>query len=568
MSMLNEKKVKRVACLYRVSTKGQVDKNDIPLQRMACREFIANQPNWVLVREYYERGVSGYKLSADERDVLQQIKEDALKKEFDVLLVFMFDRLGRRDDETPFIVEWFVKQGIEVWSTQEGQQRFNDHIDKLLNYLRFWQSAGESYKTSIRVDNRHKQMVKEGLYRGGGCPYGYKLVPSGVFNKKGKELKKLAINEEEAKIVRLIFDLVLTKGYGAHRIAQYLNEKGIPTRTGTLWRATVIDFMLRNPIYMGYMVYGKHKSTETSKKARQPFDNWILSETPIDELVIISEEEWYRVKQIRESRDTDKDIKFPVSTKSPLLLVGFIYCKHCGSPLFTSYVHKKYVRKDGTIHERFEGKYRCDGKFNSKKHCDGQHTYGQKKIEESFNKALKMFIDGLQKADFETEIQKRIQELENASLKELKQLQKRNEKNYIELDTLNKEISKSILGESPFKPETLAQAIQNKEKEIQEINEKIEQLTKIVNEDKEKINNLKMLKQTIPLWWEMYEKAEIEEKKMMLSQILDRVEVGKDGIEIKFKLHIAQLLKGIGMQNYLNWESATLTLWRPLVRVQ
>jgi len=148
MSMPNEKKIKRVACLYRVSTKGQVDKNDISLQRMACREFIANQPNWVLVREYYERGVSGYKLSADERDVLQQIKEDALKKEFDVLLVFMFDRLGRRDDETPFIVEWFVKQGIEVWSTQEGPQRFNDHIDKLLNYLRFWQSAGESYKTS------------------------------------------------------------------------------------------------------------------------------------------------------------------------------------------------------------------------------------------------------------------------------------------------------------------------------------------------------------------------------------------------------------------------------------
>ena len=49
---------------------------------------------------------------------LQEIKVDALKKEFDILLVFMLDRLGRRDDETPFIVEWFVNQGIEVWSTQ------------------------------------------------------------------------------------------------------------------------------------------------------------------------------------------------------------------------------------------------------------------------------------------------------------------------------------------------------------------------------------------------------------------------------------------------------------------
>lgn len=41
----------------------------------------------------------------------------------------MFDRLGRRDDETPFIVEWFVNNGIEVWSAEEGQQRFDNHVD-------------------------------------------------------------------------------------------------------------------------------------------------------------------------------------------------------------------------------------------------------------------------------------------------------------------------------------------------------------------------------------------------------------------------------------------------------
>ena len=44
----------------------------------------------------------------------------ALQGGFDILLVFMFDRLGRKDDETPFAVEWFVKQNIEVWSAMEG----------------------------------------------------------------------------------------------------------------------------------------------------------------------------------------------------------------------------------------------------------------------------------------------------------------------------------------------------------------------------------------------------------------------------------------------------------------
>ena len=92
----------------------------------------------------------------------------------DVLLVFMFDRIGRIDDETPFIVEWFVKTaGVEVWSVKEGEQRFETHVDKLTNYIRFWQASGESEKTSIRIKTRMQQLRLDGLYTGGALPYGY-----------------------------------------------------------------------------------------------------------------------------------------------------------------------------------------------------------------------------------------------------------------------------------------------------------------------------------------------------------------------------------------------------------
>lgn len=77
---------------------------------------------------------------------MQIIKEHAKQGKFDILLVFMFDRIGRIADETPFVVEWFVKNGIRVWSTQEGEQRFDNHTDKLTNYIRFWQADGESEK--------------------------------------------------------------------------------------------------------------------------------------------------------------------------------------------------------------------------------------------------------------------------------------------------------------------------------------------------------------------------------------------------------------------------------------
>ena len=108
-------------------------------------------------------------------------------KEFDVLLVFMFDRLGRRDDETPFVVEWFVQNGIEVWSVVEGQQRFDNHVDKLLNYIRYWQASGESIKTSVRVKTRMEQMTEKGLYTGGTIPYGYRLEKRGRQNKKNQD---------------------------------------------------------------------------------------------------------------------------------------------------------------------------------------------------------------------------------------------------------------------------------------------------------------------------------------------------------------------------------------------
>ena len=66
---MNDKK--RVYCLYRVSTIGQVEKDDIPMQKQYCREFVSQHPDWAIEKEFYEKGVSGFKLSAKERDAVQ-----------------------------------------------------------------------------------------------------------------------------------------------------------------------------------------------------------------------------------------------------------------------------------------------------------------------------------------------------------------------------------------------------------------------------------------------------------------------------------------------------------------
>ncbi|MCM1193128.1 MAG: recombinase family protein [Lachnospiraceae bacterium] len=253
--------MKRVYCLYRVSTKKQVDRNDkdgndIPMQRNACHDFAEYQRDWEIVREFSEKGVSGYKVSAQDRDAIQELKEAALKDEFDILLVFMFDRIGKIDDETPFVVEWFAKHGIEVWSTQEGQQRFDSHVDKLTNYLRFWQASGESEKTSIRIRNKMQQMALGGMYTGGPVRFGYRLAESGMVNRKNVPIKKYEIDPAEREVLQMIDDMTIHKGYGSYRMADYLNQNGYRTKNGSKFTSIKIIRILHDPYYCGKLEGG------------------------------------------------------------------------------------------------------------------------------------------------------------------------------------------------------------------------------------------------------------------------------------------------------------------------
>ena len=255
--------MKRVYTLYRVSTKKQVNvsenhDNDIPMQRGACKEFVKYRQDWEIVKEYEEKGVSGFKVSAKNRDAILDLQEAALNKEFDVLLVFMFDRIGRIDDETPFIVEWFVKTaGVEVWSVKEGEQRFETHVDKLTNYIRFWQASGESEKTSIRIKTRIQQLKLDGLYTGGALPYGYRIVPSGTKNRKGQELKKYEIDLEQYVVYRKIVEKTINNGTGSYVMAHFLNDQGYKTANGKKFTSKAILRILSASLPRGYTSEGE-----------------------------------------------------------------------------------------------------------------------------------------------------------------------------------------------------------------------------------------------------------------------------------------------------------------------
>jgi site-specific DNA recombinase len=246
--------MKRVWCLYRVSTKGQVSADeDIPMQKNACSDFVNKQRDWQITNELFELGVSGWKKTANERDALNEIREAAVNREFDVLLVFMFDRLGRRDDETPFVINFLIENKVEVWSVNEGQRKVEQHVDKLINYISSWQSSGESIKTSLRVRESKRQLSEQGYFQGGVAPYGFKIVETDQTHWKDKDrkVKDLLPDEYESKIVKLVYNLYIERNYGYRKIIDYLNENGYRNRENGLFIISTISRILNNPIYIG-----------------------------------------------------------------------------------------------------------------------------------------------------------------------------------------------------------------------------------------------------------------------------------------------------------------------------
>lgn len=276
----------RAGLAYRVSTKGQVDHDDIPMQKIECRKFCVTH-GWRVVFEKAEKGVSGSKVSASKRDVIQELRSEALNGSFDILLVFMFDRLGRIESETPFVLEWFVQHGIQMWSVREGEQRIESHCDKLVNYIRFWQAAGESEKDSERISTRMRQIVSSGHYAGGTVPFGYKAVHKGRVNKRDRPVKDLEIVPEEAALVAEIFERIVNNGMSAYALANEFNERGIKTHRGTKFQA---NNMLRIVKHRGYT------GGIAPKSAKSEY---------IPELMIVDEDTFERANQIVSQRTTE-----------------------------------------------------------------------------------------------------------------------------------------------------------------------------------------------------------------------------------------------------------------------
>lgn len=511
--------MKRVCCLYRVSTKGQVDKDDIPMQKTSCRAFIDTKEDWELRKEFFEKGISGFKVSAKDRDAIQDLQKMAIQKEFDVLLVFMFDRIGRKEDETPFVVEWFVNQGIEVWSVEEGQQRFEAHVDKLLNYIRYWQASGESIKTSIRVKERMSQIVADGKFKGGTPAFGYRLVDKGRVNKKGRTVYDLAIDEGAAIIVRYIFDLYVNHGLGTQLIANRLESEGILNTKGTNFTCATIKNMISNETYRGVLKCGDEKT--------EPFEH----------LRIIDDETFFKARSIAKQRSNayQERRRIPRKVAKNCLLTGNIFCGHCGGRLITSTSGGKKKRKDGSYYIRRTWRYVCYNHMRHKSRCNGQSGYSAKRIDDAVSEAIRELLAKVRAIPRNIIVKERMkQNIEDRQIV-IRRHEKLVEKKKRSLAVLKSEIANSIAGESSFSPQLLSEQIVETQAELENAQSELSELQRMLQECQAEADKLEQEHDDLVSYGEMFDSCDLDQKRMIVCELVDEIRV-KRGYEIELKL--------------------------------
>ena len=528
----------RVCCLYRVSTDKQVDyddksRADIPMQRKACHRF-CEERGWPIVLEFQEDGLSGHKVRAENRDKVQIIKEYAKQKKFDILLVFLFDRIGRIADETPFVVEWFVKNGIRVWSTQEGEQRFDNHTDKLTNYIRFWQADGESEKTSIRTKTALGQLVEDGRFKGGTNPYGYDFVKSGQLNKRKHEWYDLAVNEAEAAVVRIMFEKYVYDGFGAQRISTYLNDLGYRTRSGKKWHPATIRGILKNPTYKGVLRSGESRSEI------------------LPHLQIIKPELFEAAEKIGKARSKSaSEVRhIPLNTRGNSLLSGNVFCGHCGSRLTLTTNGRFYPCKDDPNRVVKRVRYVCYGKTRKQTDCDGQTGYTSHILDEIVDKLIRQIFERM-RAIPKSEI---IGAKYKDKMTERKTLLRAVREDYIkatnDLNSLKAEVVKSLRGESAFSQDLLGSLISEAEQKCAELQAQYEAAQTAYDEGEEVLKSLNAQYNEIISWADMYDTASIESKKMIIGCLIKRIEVYRDyKLHIDFNIDFEQFSLGMDFRN-------------------
>jgi site-specific DNA recombinase len=323
----------RMAAIYaRVSSDQQREANTIASQTASLIEFAKNQDLEVPKEWVFED--DGYSGATLERPGLEHVRDLAAEGQIQVVLAYSPDRLSRKYAYQILLIEELARNGVETLFVKAPQGSSAE--DQLL--VQFQGMIAEYERAQIlersRRGKRHRAQSGEVSVMSG-APYGYRYI-----RKTDEAPAAYAVLEDEARVVRRIYEMYTVEGLSIGEITRRINAEGIPTRKANArWERSTVWAVLRNSAYRGVACFGKTRASSRTRVIRplrrrgvatpcvtsgheRPRDEWI--EIPVPSL--ISEETFARAQELLQ----ENKIRSRRRTIEPSIVQGLVSCQKCG----------------------------------------------------------------------------------------------------------------------------------------------------------------------------------------------------------------------------------------------
>lgn len=314
----------RVIAYCRVSTKYESQKSSIELQKDYYESYIKEQPNWLFAGVYVDYGS---RVRINKRTAFQKMIQNAVSGEIDCIITKSISRFSGNTVDMLQTIRLLKEKGVTVWFEKENIRSTDENIELAIT-IHTMLAQEEIRNMSENIQWGFKRRFEQGVtlnnYK---YFYGYDVVDG-----------ELVVNEEQAKVVRNVFDWYL-QGMSLGQIKQRLEENLIKTASGkSVWSKSVIQGMLCNEKYMGDCMLQKYYTEDylSGKRVKNTGqrDRYYVHNS---HLGIVSKEKFLEVacemnhrKNITMNADSDM-VKGNRKYNPQNILSNILECEECGA---------------------------------------------------------------------------------------------------------------------------------------------------------------------------------------------------------------------------------------------
>lgn len=322
---------KRAALYVRVSTKHQVDKDSLPLQRKKLKEYckLIDIPEFRIFED------DGYSAKNTERPMFQEMMAHIRNGEFSHLIVWKVDRVSRNLLDFAGMYQELKDHKVTFISLNEQFDTSTPIGGAMLKIILIFAEL-EREMTSERVTAIMLDRAENGLWNGARLPFGFAVDP---------ETKTLVPVPEEKEIVKMIFDLY-EKFHSCRKVARFLQQNNIKQKYHTEWLPEYIRRTLRNELYIGTYIYNRREFNGQER----PKSEWIVKEN--NHPAIIDKDQFARCNEIMDKNTSSRDVSEIRQTRHIHVFGGKVSCNMCGGNMNAA----KDKQRENGLHPSV---YRC-----------------------------------------------------------------------------------------------------------------------------------------------------------------------------------------------------------------